>query len=155
MTGRTWASAAASILLLLTSGCVMDEGIDDQTVAATEEAPTTEPATKPPTEVVSAGMPALPEVGGSEHGYSPTEESKCLAQGGTYERRGMMGLYSCAVPYPDAGKVCRKASDCEGQCRIEDGQADPSVGKCQANTDNFGCYTYLGDKGEVLGICVD
>lgn len=114
-----------------------------------------DPAAEPTTATVSSGMPALPEGGEGEHGYSAAAESECLTKGGTYARRGMMGLYSCALPYADAGKVCRKASDCEGQCRIEDMDPDTKVGKCQATNDPFGCYSYLEENGQVVGICVD
>lgn len=89
-----------------------------------------------------------------EHGYLQARADECTAKGGDYARRGMLGRYSCAVPFADAGKVCTKASDCLGQCRVEDNEA--TTGTCQKTNDPFGCYTYLDEEtGQPVGICVD
>ena len=96
------------------------------------------------------GPPAPPE---GEKGYSQADGSDCAAKGGDYARRGMLGQYSCAVPFADAGKVCTRPGDCLGQCRVEDGEA--TSGTCQKTSDPFGCYWYLDENGQALGICVD
>ena len=88
-----------------------------------------------------------------EFGFSKTAQAKCLEQDGTYQRRGMLGRYSCAVPFADAGKACTKPSDCEGQCRVE--TAEDEFGKCQADSDPFGCHSHINEEGQVVAICVD
>ena len=89
-----------------------------------------------------------------ENGYSRAKAEECAARDGTYARRGILGQYGCAVPFANAGKVCTAASDCIGQCRVENGEA--TTGTCQATTDPFGCYYYLDEEsGQPLGICVD
>ena len=89
-----------------------------------------------------------------EHGYSQATAAECAVTGGTYARRGLLGQYSCAVPFADAGEVCTKASDCIGQCRVENGEA--TSGTCQATNDPFGCYSYLDEaSGKPVSICVD
>ena len=145
---RRLAFLIAAPLALLAGGCVVDGATDpapavEQSPAAETEVPVQESDPDAESEVIDRS------------GYSEADKVSCIAKGGTYERRGMMGMYSCATPYADAGKTCRKAGDCEGQCRIERMDSGAEVGKCQATTDNFGCYAYLGDEGEVLGICVD
>lgn len=105
-----------------------------------------------------APTPVVQDPGAStvdgEHGFSQAKADRCAADGGEYERRGMLGQYSCAVPFADAGKVCTKASDCIGQCRVENGEA--TTGTCQATTDPFGCYSYLDEtSNEPVTICVD
>ncbi|WP_284125169.1 hypothetical protein [Parerythrobacter aestuarii] len=95
-------------------------------------------------------QPGPPE---GEFGHSETSKAECEAKKGTYARRGMLGSYTCAVPYPDAGKACTKPSDCEGQCRVESPQDE--FGKCQANSNPFGCYSYINEEDQVVAICVD
>ncbi len=104
---------------------------------------------------VASGDPQPEPVPEGEHGYSSADAASCATKNGSYQRRGMMGQYSCAVPYADAGKTCSAASDCEGQCRVADSSTKPVKGQCQATTDPFGCYEYFSESGEVVGICVD
>lgn len=91
--------------------------------------------------------------GEGEFGYSESAKSECEAQKGNYARRGMLGTYTCAVPYSDAGKACTRPSDCEGQCRVDSPQA--KAGKCQATSNPFGCYSYINEEAQVVAICVD
>ena len=90
-----------------------------------------------------------------EFGYSAKAAASCASQGGTYARRGMMGAYSCAVPFADAGKSCTDSTQCEGQCRVEMTEPQPISGQCQATTDPFGCHGFFDDNGEYAAICVD
>ena len=91
--------------------------------------------------------------GGADFGYSEQAKAECEAQKGSYARRGMLGNYTCAIPFADAGKSCSLPGDCEGQCRVESPEA--TVGKCQATTDPFGCYSYIDEELQVVSICVD
>ena len=45
-------------------------------------------------------------------------------------------------------RSCTKAGDCEGQCL-----ADTKT--CSKVSPIFGCYDYLDETGQVVGICVD
>ena len=101
--------------------------------------------------VAPAPAPDTPPEG--ENGYSQAAAAECAAKGGDYARRGMLGRYTCAVPYADAGKVCTKESDCLGQCRLAD--TNQTNGTCQKTDDPFGCYWYLDENGQAVGICVD
>ena len=93
-----------------------------------------------------------------QNGFSVADQTACLGKDGTYRRRGMLGAYSCALPYADAGKTCTRPSQCEGDCRIEnyDNSGDaPSSGTCQATSDPFGCNYKFTEDGQIVGLCVD
>jgi hypothetical protein len=60
---------------------------------------------------------------------------------------GMAGP-TCAKPTPDAGKACKKASDCSGHC-----MADSMT--CSALTPQFGCFDMRTEDGQKVGLCVD
>lgn len=76
------------------------------------------------------------------------ERADCLDHGGKPGRGGLLGNEVCYRPTPDAGKSCRKASDCSGHC-----QADSRT--CSPVTPQFGCFEFLDDSGQKLGLCVD
>ncbi|MEZ5716333.1 MAG: hypothetical protein R3D85_14950 [Paracoccaceae bacterium] len=54
----------------------------------------------------------------------------------------------CFRPTPDAGKSCRKASDCSGVCLAD-------TRTCSTMSPMFGCYGFLDDEGREAEICVD
>ncbi len=97
----------------------------------------------------------IEEVRDLPNGYSQAGKDQCLADGGAYQRVGMAGRYNCITPYADAGKICRASADCEGQCRVDMESEEGAPGKCQANTNPFGCYAFYNDDGQKVGICVD
>lgn len=76
---------------------------------------------------------------------------------------GMMGMYSCVIPYADAGKACQDKSDCQGKCLTHDfghdfNKSKPEekvTGQCQKNSSHFGCYAEV--RGGKIGpaLCVD
>jgi len=76
------------------------------------------------------------------------ERATCEASGGTVGTGGMLGAEQCFKPLPDAGKACSTASDCEGMC-----MADTLT--CQAITPQFGCFEFLDETGQKVGLCVD
>jgi hypothetical protein len=86
----------------------------------------------------------------------------CVDQGGTVRDLGIFGTPTCVLPYADAGRPCTGDTDCLGQCRLDGAETDPPPavgaevkGRCQVDTDDFGCYTTVeGGKAE-LTICVD
>ena len=79
---------------------------------------------------------------------SGAETVECGNQGGTVGRGGMLGSEICFMPTPDAGKVCVTALDCSGRC-----MADTRT--CSAVTPQFGCFEFLDDAGQKVGLCVD
>lgn len=93
--------------------------------------------------------------------WDKIDHNACKAMGGEVRQAGMMRLYSCIVPYADAGKVCQDTSDCLGRCKASDDvtnyNAAPGtqVGKCETNDSPFGCYAVV-ERGTAGGmLCVD
>ena len=98
------------------------------------------------------------------------DAASCSARGGEIRRIGRMGRSVCVTPYADAGKRCTDGDQCLGGCRAEanlppppSGDAAPgrppappavTEGRCQADTDPFGCYVRVED-GRGTTICVD
>ncbi|MDP3378212.1 MAG: hypothetical protein Q8S53_07580 [Brevundimonas sp.] len=86
-------------------------------------------------------------------------EAECAAQGGKMQRVGRMQSLQCVLQYADAGKTCRNASDCQGDCRVpgsvivSDGRAVD--GQCTADSSPFGCYTPVKNGRATAPICVD
>ena len=64
------------------------------------------------------------------------DRAACEASGGAVVQDGMMGLWRCTTPYPDAGAPCRDADDCAGRCVSEEGVTD-----------------YEAAPGEAKGVC--
>ncbi|MBK8439386.1 MAG: hypothetical protein IPL38_07720 [Rhodobacter sp.] len=88
--------------------------------------------------------------GGGPQGKQLTEAERadCLMRGGTTGYGGLFPDELCFTPMKDAGQSCTKAGDCEGQCL-----ADTKT--CSKVSPIFGCYDYLDETGQVVGICVD
>ena len=55
---------------------------------------------------------------------------------------------TCAMPTPDAGKSCRKASDCSGSCLGE-------TMTCSKLAPMFGCYEVVMENGQKASLWVD
>lgn len=98
-----------------------------------------------------------------------TDVAACSARGGEIRRIGRLQAPTCVVRYADAGKRCTDGSQCLGDCRAEaDMPAPPTSsaapartpvpatreGRCQADSNPFGCYTRL-EGGEGVTLCVD
>ncbi|VDC27300.1 hypothetical protein [Pseudogemmobacter humi] len=79
---------------------------------------------------------------------SPAERAECLAAGGSVGRGGLLPDEICFRPLKDAGKVCTKATDCEGVCLA-------STRTCSKVEPMSGCYELLDGQGRQLAICVD
>ena len=92
---------------------------------------------------------------------SPTDEAAaCEARGGKMLPQGRMGTLSCVIAYADAGRRCTDGDDCAGDCRVEEADGTPhvgtaAVGRCQADSSRFGCYTTIEDGKAEATICVD
>ncbi|MEX1368132.1 MAG: hypothetical protein AB1Z98_33695 [Nannocystaceae bacterium] len=113
------------------------------------------------------------------------QREQCLADGGSWAARGMLGIESCSRPTTDAGKRCLSGSDCEGACIEDQAEAigddvlagvevprcspgrEPRllVGKCDDRTLRFGCHPRLRAvtvaclwprvSRRALSVCVD
>lgn len=101
--------------------------------------------------VASAPTSALP-------GQS-LETSACAARGGEIKRVGRMQSEQCVIKYADAGKVCTSGDQCLGDCRIEaspfPSQGQAAQGRCQAESQNFGCHASVENGKATAAICID
>lgn len=76
------------------------------------------------------------------------ERVDCLEHGGKLGRGGMLGNEICYRATPDAGKSCKKASDCSGACMAD-------TMSCSKLSPQFGCFEMMTDDGQKVGLCVD
>ncbi len=88
------------------------------------------------------------------------EASDCEARGGKMLPQGRMGTLGCVIAYADAGRRCTDREDCAGDCRVEEAEGTPhagtaAVGRCQADSSRFGCYTTIENGKAEATICVD
>lgn len=116
-------------------------------------------AAPPPPPPVDSGPTSIEDA--RRKSWDEIDHRACNAMGGEVRQDGMMGLYRCVTPFADAGKVCRDASDCMGQCRTSDDVTDydaapgSQVGKCQVNDSPFGCYGTIERGTATAMLCVD
>lgn len=105
----------------------------------------------------TADQGALPPLTQSPSSLNAAE---CAARGGKMLAQGRMQTVMCVLGYADAGKRCTDGDDCQGSCRIEDIPNAPragasAVGRCQASSASFGCYTTVENGKAEATICVD
>ncbi len=79
---------------------------------------------------------------------APDTEASCLAAGGHWAFGGLSRQQLCFLPNADAGKSCKRASDCDGVCLSE-------THACAPERPLFGCYGYLDEAGRERMICRD
>lgn len=72
----------------------------------------------------------------------------CERKGGKYLPAGKTGAKTCVRPTRDAGKQCRKASDCQGYCLARSRT-------CAPFTPIFGCQEVLDNEGRRMTLCID
>jgi hypothetical protein len=110
--------------------------------AAGAAQPTPKPAASAaPPETTSAPpeVPSLP--------ISP-QALDCAARGGTWGRVGDTIAYSCFRPTRDAGKSCRRQTDCETECLARSRS-------CAPITPMIGCNPVLQADGREVTLCID
>ena len=83
-------------------------------------------------------------------GGEPGTAEGCRACGGEWAIHGIVQEPSCLCPTSDAGKRCRDAGECQGQCLADDGEREVTepgppprgyfVGKCSRFRASFGCH---------------
>ncbi|MDZ4395961.1 hypothetical protein [Cypionkella sp.] len=76
------------------------------------------------------------------------EELACAKSGGQWSVAGKAGGMSCVRVMKDAGKSCRKQSDCEGSCLARSNSCAPIAPL-------FGCNEILQDNGAMVTLCID
>lgn len=76
------------------------------------------------------------------------EELACVKKGGQWSVAGKAGGMSCVRMMRDAGKSCRKKSDCEGDCLARSNTCAPVAPL-------FGCNEILQDNGAMVTLCID
>jgi putative hemolysin len=83
----------------------------------------------------------------------------CAARGGTLQPVGRMQTRQCVIAYGDAGKACTSGDQCAGDCRIEDAPLPaagaPASGRCQADSNRFGCHASVENGKATAAICID
>lgn len=104
-----------------------------------EAAPPAEPSVEPVAE--TAPEPEPPVV------KSPAQIA-CEKQGGRLVRVGTGLAMACQRVMRDAGKSCRRKSDCEGECLARSGTCAPLAPL-------FGCNDVLQDDGRQVSLCID
>ncbi|WP_226636343.1 hypothetical protein [Brevundimonas poindexterae] len=109
--------------------------------------------------VVLLAGPGLASCMGQPMTPEQRAEADCSARGGKMQRVGRLQSLQCVIQYSDAGKTCRDAADCQGDCRVpgnvivDDGRAVD--GQCTADSNRFGCYTRVENGRATAAICVD
>jgi hypothetical protein len=103
--------------------------------------------------VLLLGLAACQEGGGD--GLEPVGEgaveaarADCGRRGGTFAAGGRSAALVCFTTPRDAGKQCRKSTDCDSACLARSMT-------CAPLKPLFGCQEILGAGGERLTQCVD
>lgn len=73
---------------------------------------------------------------------------RCEARGGVWSRAGGEASFACVRRTRDAGRSCRKESDCEGFCLARSGT-------CAPVTPMFGCNDILQKDGRRVTLCLE
>lgn len=130
---------------------------------APETAPGSEPETPPETPPEAAPEAAAEAASGAGSAATPEAEAlpepppapalspeaqACVKRGGRWVGTGSSGLMACVRVTRDAGKSCRRQSDCQGYCLARSGT-------CAPYTPLFGCHEVLGPAGERTTVCLD
>lgn len=115
-----------------------------------------------------AACQPVPEKGDYGFGSEPAPVSvaespaaaDCMARGGRMQPLGRMQSMQCVVPYADGGRRCTDSDQCSGQCRIANEAARSAagarvIGRCQTDSDPFGCHTTVENGRAQVTICVD
>lgn len=119
----------------------------EATPIATPNQPPQPAATKPPPARHVAPPAPEPATEPAPPPLSP-DAAACIAKGGTWSPTGLAKLHTCLTPTRDAGKSCRRASDCEGLCLARSRS-------CAPIKPLFGCNPILQEDGSEATLCID
>lgn len=109
--------------------------------------PVAEEAAAPPSPEAAAPVEAAEAVAPAAAPPSP-EQLACERRGGRFMQAGQTGAMACVRTTRDAGKQCRRGSDCEGVCLARSGT-------CAPLTPLFGCHEILQNDGTRVTQCLD
>lgn len=137
--------AGALLLVAVLSSCGLPSARDQAASANDALAP----------ERTEGGVPrsALTLPHDAETAERSANARQCDKIGGTWRQDGMLGGWYCFRLYSDGGLTCTDSGQCEGECRIEQPNAD--AGMCQADSSPFGCRGELIDGRSNGFVCVD
>lgn len=76
------------------------------------------------------------------------QKAKCDASDGRFAQGGLTGGFVCFLTPRDAGKSCKKSTDCSTDCLARSGTCAPIAPL-------FGCNEILNSKGVRETLCVD
>ena len=76
------------------------------------------------------------------------QELACIKKGGTWRSTGKSGGEACFNLTKDAGKSCKRESDCDGYCLARSRT-------CAPFKPMFGCNEILQDNGVMVTLCID
>ena len=99
-------------------------------------APGPDPAAMPAEAIEVPAVPLSPEA------------LACKAQGGFWGRVGDTAAFTCFRQTRDAGKSCRRQTDCETECLARSRT-------CAPITPLFGCNPVLQADGREVNLCID
>ncbi len=119
------------------------EPIPVQTPDASTPRPKLRPAVPPAPTKPDA---AKPDAAQAPAALIPPEMVKCEKSGGQWATVGTSGRI-CVFQTRDAGKICRKKSDCKGECLAQSGTCSPI-------TPLMGCNSVLDDQGRTMTQCL-
>lgn len=100
----------------------------------------TEPEAKPAAEAEAEAAAPKP--------IASPQELACIKRGGTWRSTGKSGGEACFTVTKDAGKSCKKESDCDGYCLARSRS-------CAPFKPMFGCNEILQDNGVMVTLCID
>lgn len=137
----------------ITTGTVAVTSLDAPAVSAPQAAPA---AAAPIAAVVPVAQGAVPAPAQSAAEVAPEvtpapltpQELACRAEGGSWSRFGTTAAYICSRPTADAGKSCRRQTDCETQCLARSRT-------CAPVTPLTGCHPILQADGSEVTLCID
>jgi len=105
-----------------------------------------------------AACQPMPAADDSAVAQTPSAEA-CAARGGSLQPVGRMQTVQCVIRYADAGKACTTGDQCAGDCRIEDAPfpdtGAAASGRCQADSNRFGCHANVENGKATATICID
>lgn len=93
-------------------------------------------------------QPEEPEPVGPVPENFAREQELCEKRGGRWGRGGAAGFFICYETMRDAGKACRKGTDCDGDCLARSQT-------CAPVRPLFGCNDILTDDGTRATLCRD
>lgn len=92
--------------------------------------------------------PPVPEAAPAPVVVKSPAQLACEKRKGVWTAAGSGGANFCQKPTKDAGKACRRATDCQGYCLARSNT-------CAPVTPMFGCQEILNEYGRVLTQCLD